>query len=448
MIAGVYILQNKRDSAEHVIKNVMQGYCRHGYLQEEIRTSTMLLHLYGGQHEKLSETKQLMDRYETMSDRFDDRHELSSSMRQYYYYKGRYYEEINNLDSAEYCYRKVYRPGMSFVDYDPMYRGLLSIFGKRHNADSIAKYAQLYCTVNDSSIAIKDQEVTAQLAASYNYSRHRQVAQENERKAHKAELLLISLGIVLCVVLASAVCIVRLYRLRQRKRRKLLEDEHRRKECQLREAYRQELSRQEHLFLQKEAELQRMEDVYRKVTETIRLELDNAKSENLNMREDYARARRSAEEISRHYEKDKTALNKEIEALKTNIEELKMRNTFADYEDASGRIHATGIVKKLKSSAGRPNEVMATEETEELSATFRHFFPIFVQDMKMGKGLNDTDELIAMLTALGLKPGHIQCLTGKSSSQITNSKAKTNRILFADNSASSLYQNMVSRYGI
>ena len=407
----------------------------------------MLMYLLTDSPERQAELKHLIDLYDRYTWPGKNR-EVRHPSRLFYCYKGKYYENTGQLDSAVYYYRKSYIPECSSSANEGACKGLLSVFSKLGQPDSIAQYARLYCEFNDSTVSRKDREITARMAASYNYSHHRKVAQENERKAHKAELLLISLGIVLCVVLASAVYIARLYRLRQRKRRKLLEDEHRRKECQLREAYRQELSRQEHLFQQKEAELQRMEDVYRKVTETIRLELDNAKSENLNMREDNARARRSAEEISRHYEKDKTALNKEIEALKANIEELKMRNTFADYEDASGRIHATGIVKKLKSGAGRPNEVMATEETEELSATFRHFFPIFVQDMKMGKGLNDTDELIAMLTALGLKPGHIQCLTGKSSSQITNSKAKTNRILFADNSASSLYQNMVSRYGI
>ena len=106
---------------------------------------------------------------------FDERHELPPSKRQFYYYKGKYFDEVGELDSAEYYYRKIFRPNMSFVSMNPMYEGLLSVFTKRHKADSIAKYAQLYCMVNDSSIAIKDQELTAQMAASYHYNRFQKI---------------------------------------------------------------------------------------------------------------------------------------------------------------------------------------------------------------------------------------------------------------------------------
>jgi len=81
---------------------------------------------------------------------------------------------------------------MSYVDMDPMYRGLLSVFTKRHQADSIAKYAQLYCLANDSSIAKKDRDLTAQMAASYNYNRYQKESLENEKIAHHTQLLLIS----------------------------------------------------------------------------------------------------------------------------------------------------------------------------------------------------------------------------------------------------------------
>ena len=112
-----------------------------------------------------------MDQFETESELFDEHHELPPSQRHYYSYKGKYYESLNVLDSAEYYYRKIYRPNMTYVQKDPMYRGLLSIFKKRHQADSIAKYALLYGEANDSSIAIKDKDAVNQLAASYNYNR-------------------------------------------------------------------------------------------------------------------------------------------------------------------------------------------------------------------------------------------------------------------------------------
>ena len=286
------------------------------------------------------------------------------------------------------------------------------------------------------------------MTASYNYNHYQKEAQRNERKAHRTELLLIALGVVLCVVIAAGIYAARLYKCRQQKKRKVLEEKHRRKVEQLRESHRQELARLESLFLQKEGEQQRMEDIYHKVTETIRQELESAKSENLNMRENYTKARMTIEEINAHYEKDKATLNEEIRQLKLNIAELKKRMVFTDSKEMSSRLLATSIVTSLKSRADIPNKVMTQKESEELLDTFRQFFPLFVQDMKLGKGLNKTDEVIAMLTALGLKPGQIQYLTDLTSSRITNSKTKMNKVLFADNSAPSLYNNLVLRYGI
>ena len=121
--------------------------------------------MYVKSSERQPEVKQLMDRFESESDWFDSHHELPPSKRQYYSYKGQYYERIGLLDSAEYYYRKIFRPNMAPVDKDPMYRGLLSVFKTRRQTDSIAKYALLYGEANDSSIAKRDQELTAQMAS-------------------------------------------------------------------------------------------------------------------------------------------------------------------------------------------------------------------------------------------------------------------------------------------
>ena len=448
MIAGVYLLQNKRDSAELIINDVISLYRERGQEQKALQASTMLMYLLIDSPERQAELKQLIDIYDTKFKLYDDYHEQTSSSCLFYYYKGHYFDNINLLDSAEYYYRKSYIPGRNSTANEGAYKGLLSVFSKLRQSDSIAKYARLYCEVNDSTVSRKDRDITAQMTANYNYSHYQKEAQVSERKAHRTELMLIALGVLLCVLVIIGIYVARLYKSRQQRKRKALEEEHRKKEAQLREAHRQELAKQESLFLQKEGELQRMEDIYHKVMETIRQELDIAKSESLNMRENYAKARLAIEEINAHYEKDKNALNEEIRELKLKIAELKKREVFTDNKGMASQIHATDIVINLKSRADIPNKVMTQEESEELLNTFRQFFPLFIQDIKLGKGLSKTDEIVAMLTALGLKPGQIQCLTDLTSSRITNSKTKTNKRLFADNSASSLYNNLVTRYGI
>ena len=130
IMAGSYILLNKKDSAELLLCETMRQYHIQGYDQLYLTISQTLMYLYAEQPDHLLDLKQLIDNFEAESDLFDEHHELPPSKRQFYYYKGKYYETINRLDSAEYYYRKVYRPNMSFTSQTVMYKGLLSIYPK------------------------------------------------------------------------------------------------------------------------------------------------------------------------------------------------------------------------------------------------------------------------------------------------------------------------------
>ena len=211
-IAGAYILLNQLDSAKNIMKEVLCQHKDYGYVQEELQSSLMLMHIYTEQPEHLSDLGNLIKRYDAESDKFNERQELPPSMRQYYYYKGRYMEGIGQLDSAEYYYRKVYRPNMSFVDKNPLYQGLLSVFQKRHQADSIAKYAQLYCMVNDSSIVLNDRQTTAQMAASYNYHLYQKEALQNAEKSYRATISLIIISILSVIILLVASYLIYRYK--------------------------------------------------------------------------------------------------------------------------------------------------------------------------------------------------------------------------------------------
>lgn len=206
LTAGVMIMLDKKDSAEVILKDVLRQYREYGFIQQELKSSMILMSLYAQNPAKLSELRRLMERFEAESDLFDQNHELQSRQRIYYRYKGRYFEMTGQLDSAGYYYRKVYHPAMGYSAQHSMYVGLLSVFQKLHRADSIAKYAQLYCAANDSSVAIKDQQLTAQLAASYNYRLYQQKARQKEKEAgqFKSTLLIVC---VLFVILALLLCI-------------------------------------------------------------------------------------------------------------------------------------------------------------------------------------------------------------------------------------------------
>ena len=156
--SSAYILQNRQEKAENILKEVRKLYLQNGYFQNALQSSIKLMYMYVQKSGKLHEAKNLIDEYDSKSNMFGNKHELSGPKRLYYSYKGQYYEGINDLDSAEFFYRKAYFSNMSYVAQDPIYRGLLSIFTKRHQPDSIAKYSRLYCEANDSSIVKKDQK--------------------------------------------------------------------------------------------------------------------------------------------------------------------------------------------------------------------------------------------------------------------------------------------------
>ena len=81
--------------------------------------------------------------------------------------------------------------------------------------DSIAKYAKLYCIANDSSIAIKDQQLTAQLSASYNYNSIQKEALDNKTKAYRFLVMLFISIILLAIVIITG--IYTLYQFRKKR---------------------------------------------------------------------------------------------------------------------------------------------------------------------------------------------------------------------------------------
>ena len=217
MIAGAYILRNKRDSAEMILNEVISLYRERGYEQEALQTSTMLMNLLIDSLGRQAELKQIIDLFDTKYKLFDENHELPTSARQFYYYKGAYFENASLLDSAEYYYRKSYNPERGSMAHERAYKGLLSVFSKLGQYDSIAKYARLYCEVNDSTVARKDQDITAQMAASYNYNHYQKEAQENERKAYKANLRLLIVSLSLLAIAAFTAILIYHYRRQRRK---------------------------------------------------------------------------------------------------------------------------------------------------------------------------------------------------------------------------------------
>jgi transcriptional regulator len=396
MMANAYILLNQKDTAETILKAVREQFRKHGYTQEALRYSRPLMHLYTNPPQRLTEAKALMDQFEAESELFDERHELPPSQRKYYEYKGKYYEGINKLDSAEFYYRKTRYPNMDYTAQDPMYKGLLSVFTKRHQADSIAKYARLYCMANDSSIALKDRDAVAQMTATYNYSRLQKEAHENEVKAYKTLL-----GLIIAAAVA-VLALVAVFLVWKRFRRK----------------YQQEI-------MQLKTEYANASYEYEENLRELQL-LESAHQENESER--------------------KRLLDENVE-LQSRIRELQKEKAISRNLSASALFAEEPIVKRFHEIAVQPLANVKEEEWAELTDTFANSYPDLFLDLC--QYCNTPQSIrVCMLTVMGLGNNEQANLLGTTSSRISNVKLALNKALFNESSSRTLNKNLLMQYSV
>ena len=429
MIGCVYILQNKKDSAELLLENVKQGYHEKGCIQEELAASEMLMHVYVEQPSRAEKTKQLIDEFELLSGCID----RISTIRRFYYYKGKYYESVNMLDSAEHSYRKIYWDGMNFSDYDPMYKGLLSVYSKKHNADSIDKYAQLYCAVNDSSIAIKDQELTAQLAASYNYTHYQKQALVNEREATKAKETLIGVILLSCVIISIASILwMRYKRIQNEKHKQLLRTQKKKQ---------QEIERLE-------SEFKDVTEQYNKNKQAVLLLEESYKMTVASVQHRLENAQEVISELNGKYERSIALFKDETDALKKKLSEMNSQKSISELIDDAECFANSSIVLRVRELVEKQRAHIQKRDWEELSAAFATYYPNLVKDLYDINNVTTQEIQTAFLVVLSIRTDDIARLLQVSGQRITNIKSELNLALFGTKSARTLYDNIKSRYGI
>lgn len=406
--ATAQILLNNRENAETCLKEARKLFFQHNYVQEALQSSTVLMYIYVQDPQKLIEAKQLIDEYESESKLFNENHELPSSKRIYYYYKGLYFEGINKLDSAEYYYRKIYYFNMPFTAQNSMYGGLLNVYTKRHQADSISKYAKLYCEANDSSIARKDQELTAQMAATYDYSLYQKEALENESKANKTRTFLISF---IFLVILVAIILWKQYQSTKKQKQLEIED--------------------------LKAEHVRATDEYSRNLYTMQL-LAKTHQQDLDlMQKDNA-----------EYESRINELKKENHRLEIIIKRIEQKNGISQYLENTTNFMHSAIVRRLKELEDIPLSMIKEEEWTELEEETRKYFPNLLLDLHNAPKTTKQKIRVCLLVILKVPDSCIANWMDLKPSRISNIKSDLNGMLFGDNSARTLCNNLRQKYNI
>ena len=166
---------------------------------------------------EMSKALPYLQEYERNSGYFNSVGIIEKGREIYYYWKGLYYLQINQLDSAEYYFRKELRTGKDFNNQSAGARGLALLYQHRNIHDSAAKYALYYSEMNDSAYAHLATQEVEQAKAMYDYTRNQELAQQEKEKAEASLRLLWCIAIIIVLVSAA---IARVFYLQGKEKRK------------------------------------------------------------------------------------------------------------------------------------------------------------------------------------------------------------------------------------
>ena len=357
--SNIYNALGLSDSAIFIREKLYGLYSKYGYEKEAVRSLGLLIN-YGVENKELSDVKHYINLYEHKSGNFNNKGDIKKGVEIYYVAKGRYLAEINELDSAEYYFRKCARTAKNYSDLKYCFDDLADIYRKRNRPDSVAKYADLARMMTDSAYAQMSTEHLQQMQAMYNYNRYRQNAEEAEKDALRTKYISI---IIIMAIMAAAIggaLAVRTYIMRKRR-----------------------------------ARVDEIKEYKRKINE---LEMSRAELESINSGLNA--------EVNRMIE-EKT---KKIDILKTEYEK-----NFNNVKDKD-LFECEPIVIQIRWKARKTTKPMDKDEISRLKELFKDYRPL----SNWENTLNNNEYLICLLVRLDFVPAEICILTDLSSSNISN----------------------------
>ena len=205
------------DSAIIVIEEVAHKYNQYGRSVNSAISLGLAIPLIIDKRE-FPKAKHYMNLYESYSGRFDSHGNIEAGREIYYKTKGLYFLYTENLDSAEYYFRKELRNGSDLGNQNSAANGLALLYHKIHKPDSAAKYAIYAYTMLDSVYAQRSTKEVERMQALYDYTRHQEIARrEQERASSEKSKRQLSIAILFGVTLLAIYIIRKMYVDRKRR---------------------------------------------------------------------------------------------------------------------------------------------------------------------------------------------------------------------------------------
>ena len=368
--ALAFEILDKPDTFLTLKKESFEELKKHGYHQEAAQSlgSVLSTLIEMGLYE---ETLKAFHIFETESGFFDNS-EIINGKEIYYYQKGLYYLAINQMDSAEIFFRKTERRAQTPNSLTAAYHGLMLLYEKTGNSDSLGKYARMYAEMNDSNFRINATQELRHMQSLYNYGRNQRIAIEKTEEAygHKIRFIISVFAILVILCLGTFFFV----NLKRRQRAAII---------QLKKEYQEKQS----------ALLQLQHDVYR-MKESNMTGLIQEKEEQI------------------------ASLEKQIAA---DSEALKLEKL----SQLDSRLQNSEICRVFRYLAAHPQTKVVNTEWLKLQDLINQEIPSFygiIHDKN--RNMKEVDYRICILVRLHFSPKEISVITGESLSYISTKRGR------------------------
>ena len=211
-----YDLLRDNASEKESILAAYDEYEHYGYKDRAVNCLPLIIDILIVE-KNYSLAKKYMDDYEKLSPLFHGSEEKNAI---YYYFKGNYYQNTHQLDSAESYYRNAISSLANRNAIEAGYKGLYELFILKDNADSASKYANLCYQTSEKRFQESNAEQLSHMQSLYNYSRSQKIAHEKSEEALRQRYLLLSILALFSILVILSVIAFRRYK--RRKREELL----------------------------------------------------------------------------------------------------------------------------------------------------------------------------------------------------------------------------------
>lgn len=170
---------------------------------------------------KIDEVGKVLDDYDKLSGDVDQHGVVFNGGEYYYTLKGIYYLAKDSLSKARHYFEKGIKSTKDHSVREASFKGLLSLYKRYGNMDSIAKYSELACQENDSSYSCLSITQTQQLQAAYK-------SKEKFREYYKGKVerqRLWNILIVFVVVFVACIFVAIFLWYRQKTKEKLIQEQ-------------------------------------------------------------------------------------------------------------------------------------------------------------------------------------------------------------------------------